>query len=162
MNMYLWGLLSVSFGAGQGRGALGSVLLTALIMTAPVLLLLRRFQLPFGSVTVIYGLNTLMMSLMMMPGEWRVPLLLLLAGLVADGFLVALRPSPARPWALRGFAFLLPMLVWAPYLGGAAVLGLSELSLELWLGISVMAGLGGVALSALVVPPTLPAEAQSA
>lgn len=161
MHMYLWGLLGMSFGAGQGRGMLGSVLLTALIMTAPVVLLLRRFQLPFGSITVIYGLNTVLMSQMMTPGEWRGPLLLVLAGLVADGLLVALRPSPARPWALRTFAFLLPLLVWGPFLGGASALGLSDLSLELWLGVSIMAGLGGLALSVLVVPPRLPAEAES-
>jgi hypothetical protein len=161
MHMYLWGLLIAPQGLGdvQTRGELGSVLLTALILAAPVLLLLRRFRLPFGAVTLMYGLNTALMTLMLVPGEWRVPLLLVAAGLVVDALLVLLNPSPARPWALRAFAFLLPLAVWGPYLGGLVGLGLSNLSLELWLGVAVMAGLGGVGLSALVVPPPLPAEA---
>jgi len=163
MHMYLWGLLAAPQGLGyvQTRGELGSILLTALILAAPVLLLLRRFRLPFGAVTLMYGLNTALMTLMLVPGEWRVPLLLLAAGLVADALLLLLDPSPARPWALRAFAFLLPLVVWGPYLGGLSLLGLSNLSLELWLGVAVMAGLGGVGLSALVVPPALPPEAAS-
>ncbi|MBB5233218.1 hypothetical protein [Deinococcus budaensis] len=161
MHMYLWGLLAAPQGLGyvQTRGELGSILLTALILAAPVLLLLRRFRLPFGAVTLMYGLNTGLMTLMLVPGEWRVPALLLASGLVADALLLLLNPSPARPWALRAFAFLLPLVVWGPYLGGLTGLGLSNLSLELWLGVAVMAGLGGVALSALVVPPPLPPEA---
>ena len=160
MHMYLWALLSAPQGLGyvQTRGELASVLVTALILAAPVLLLLRRFQLPFGAVTLMYGLNTVMMTLMLVPGEWRVPLLLVACGLVADVLLLLLRPSPARPWALRAFAFLLPLAVWGPYLGGLALLHLTNLSLELWLGMAVMAGLGGLGLSALVVPPPVPAE----
>ncbi|EYB68241.1 hypothetical protein DEIPH_ctg025orf0088 [Deinococcus phoenicis] len=161
MHMYLWGLLLAPQGLGfvQTRGELGGILLTALILAAPVLLLLRRFRLPFGAVTVMYGLNTVLMTLMLVPGEWRVPLLMVAAGLVVDALLLVLDPSPARPWALRAFAFLLPLAVWGPYLGGLTLLHLSNLSLELWLGVAVMAGLGGVALSALVVPPPVPAEA---
>lgn len=161
MHMYLWALLDAPQGLGyvQTRGELGSILVTALILAAPVLLLLRRFRLPFGAVTLMYGLNTLLMTLMLVPGEWRVPLLMLAAGLVIDALLLLLNPSPARPWALRAFAFLLPLAVWGPYLGLLVGLGLSNLSLELWLGVAVMAGLGGMALSALVVPPPVPTEA---
>lgn len=162
MHMYLWGLLSAPQGLGyvQTRGELGSILVTALILAAPVLLLLRRFRLPFGAVTLMYGLNTLLMTLMLVPGEWRVPLLMLAAGLVVDALLLLLNPSPARPWALRAFAFLLPLVVWGPYLGLLVALRLSNLSLELWLGVAVMAGLGGVGLSALIVPPPVPTEAR--
>lgn len=162
MHMYLWGLLSAPQGLGyvQTRGELGSILLTALILAAPVLLLLRRFRLPFGAVTVMYGLNTLLMTLMLVPGEWRLPLLLLAAGLVADALLLLLNPAPGRPWALRAFALLLPLTVWGPYLGGLVLLRLTNLSLELWLGVAVMAGLGGLGLSALIVPPPVPAEAE--
>lgn len=161
MHMYLWGLLAAPQGLGyvQTRGELSSILLTALILAAPPLLLLRRFRLPFGAMTLMYGLNTGLMTLMLVPGEWRVPLLMLAAGLVADALLLLLNPSPARPWALRAFAFGLPLAVWVPYLGGLVGLGLTNLSLELWLGVAVMAGLGGVGLSALVVPPPMPAEA---
>ncbi len=159
MHMYMWGLLIVPQGLGwvQTRGELSAVLLTALILAGPVLLTLRRFDLPFGAVTLMYGLANLGMAVMLSPGDFRVPLLALLTGLLADVLAALLRPAPGRVWAWRLFAFLLPLAVWVPYLGGVVRLGLSNLSLELWLGVAVMSGLGGVALSVLLVPPAVPA-----
>jgi len=161
IHMYMWGLLSVPQGLGwiQTRGELSAVLLTALMLATPVLLLLRRFALPFGAITVMYTLTNTAMALMLAPGDWRVPGVALMCGLLADLLCVLLHPSPVRVWAFRAFAFLLPLAVWIPYLGGAVWMGLSNLSLELWLGVAVMTGLGGLALSALVLPPTLPAAA---
>ncbi|MGY2896303.1 hypothetical protein [Deinococcus sp. UYEF24] len=161
IHMYMWGLLSVPQGLGwvQTRGELSAVLLTALMLATPVLLLLRRFALPFGAITVMYTLTNTAMALMLAPGDWRVPGVALVCGLLADLLCVLLRPSPVRVWAFRAFAFLLPLVVWIPYLGGAVWLGLSNLSLELWLGVAVMTGLGGLALSALVLPPALPVAA---
>ncbi|SEI57682.1 hypothetical protein SAMN04488058_10126 [Deinococcus reticulitermitis] len=163
MHMYLWGLMVVPQGLGwvQTRGELSAILLTALILAAPVLLLLRRFELPFGAITLMYVLTHLGLSAMLTPGDGRVPLVALVTGLLADVLAAWLRPSPARVWAWRAFAFLLPLGVWAPYLGGAARLGLSNLSLELWLGVAVMTGLGGLALSVLLLPPPLPREARA-
>ena len=158
MHMYMWGLLTVPQDLGwvQTRGELSAVLLTALLLAAPMLLLLRRFDLPFGAVALTYAAVNLGMSVMLAPGEWRVVLLALLSGLLADVLCALLRPSPARVWAWRAFAFLLPLCVWVPYLGGAVRLGLSNLSLELWLGVAVMSGLGGLGLSVLLVPPPVP------
>lgn len=160
MHMYMWGLLVVPQGLGwvQTRGELSAILLTALMLAAPVLLLLRRFELPFGATTLMYTVTNLGMSVMLTPGDWRVPLLALVTGLLADVLAALLRPSPARVWAWRAFAFLLPLCVWVPYLGVAVRLGLSNLSLELWLGVAVMTGFGGLALSALLLPPPLPPE----
>lgn len=163
MQMYFWGLLGAPQGTTsyfQLRSELGAILLTALILAAPVLLLLRRFRLPFGAITLMYGLNTLMMTLMLVPGAWREPVLMLAVGLVLDALLLWLDPSPRRAAAFRVFASLLPLLVWAPYLALNVWLGLSLLSLELWLGVAVMAGLGGLALSVLVLPPALPPETE--
>ncbi|THF88603.1 hypothetical protein E7T09_05265 [Deinococcus sp. KSM4-11] len=161
MHMYMWGLLMVPQGLGwvQTRGELSAVLLTALIMTAPVLLLLRRFTLPFGAITVMYAVTNLGLALMLQPGDFRVPVLALACGLLADVLHAVMQPSPRRLHHLRAFSFLLPLCVWVPYLGGAVRLGLSNLSLELWLGVAVMAGLGGLGLSALLFPPALPPEA---
>ncbi|WP_309572837.1 hypothetical protein [Deinococcus sp.] len=164
MHMYMWGLMMVPQGLGwvQTRGELSAVLLTSLILTAPVLLLLRRFTLPFGAITVMYTVTNLGLALMLRPGDFRVPLLALGCGFLADAVHMALRPSPERIYHLRAFAFLLPLCVWVPYLGGAVQLGQSDLSLELWLGMAVMAGLGGLGISALLFPPALPPEALAA
>ncbi|WP_102126968.1 hypothetical protein [Deinococcus planocerae] len=167
MHMYAWVLAADGLGDGLSysgaRTLLTSTLLTALMLAAPVLLLLRRWHLPFGAVTVMYLLNTGLMRAMT-GGLDQFPVVLALAGvagLVADGLIQWLRPSPARPWAYRAFAVLLPLLVWLPFFAGAAGLGQLNASLELWTGVCVMAALGGLALSALIVPPAVPQEAEA-
>ena len=141
---------------------LSATLLSALMLAAPVLLLLRRWQLPFGAVGLMYLTNTALMGGMLggQANVFLVILLALFAGLAADLLIVWLRPSPGRTLSYRTFATLLPLLVWVPFFVGAQRLNLLGASLELWTGVCVMAALGGLVLSALIVPPRLPAEAQ--
>ncbi|WP_110885151.1 hypothetical protein [Deinococcus yavapaiensis] len=165
MNMYLWALYRVPQGYGENAssGDLASILLTAVMLAAPVLLLVKRWQLPFGAVTVLYGVNSALMIVLapwLGDARWRVLLVGLVAGFLTDVLIAVLRPSPKRTVELRIFATALPLTVWLPYLGGAQALGLLSISLELWLGVCVMAALGGLALSGLIVPPALPSEAE--
>lgn len=163
MHMYAWVLVDLPDGSSYSgaRTLLTSTLLTALMLAAPVLLLLRRWHLPFGAVALMYLINTLLMRAMTSGlGQWPVLLVLaFLAGLVADGLIQWLRPSPGRPWAYRLFAALLPLPLWVPFFAAAQALGQTAASLELWTGGCVMAALGSLALSALIVPPALPPEA---
>jgi hypothetical protein len=163
MHMYTWALVDLPnagnyFGA---RSLVTSTLLTSVMLTAPVLLLLRRWQLPFGAVALTYLLNTALMR-GMVSGLDNMPVVMvlaLLAGLAADGLILWLRPSPGRVAAYRTFATVLPLLVWVPFFTGAALMKQFSASLELWTGACVMAALGGLVLSALIVPPRLPTEA---
>ena len=164
MHMYTWALVGLPAASSYegARTFVTGTLLTSLMLSAPVLLLLRRWQLPMGSVTLIFGLNTLLMRGMTVGLEYEagVLLLALLAGLAADLLLRWLRPSPLRPAAYRTFAAALPLLVWVPYFAvGGRASGVGA-SLELWAGACVMAALGGLALSTLMVPPALPEGAE--
>jgi len=164
MHLYAWALVNLPNAASfdGARSLLTSMLLTALMLTAPVLLLLRRWHLPFGAVGLIYLINTLLMRAMT-AGLGNMPVLLLLAllaGLAADLLIMWWRPSPGRPVAYRAFAAALPLLLWVPFFAGAQRLDAFGTSLELWTGACVMAALGGLALSALIVPPALPPEAR--
>ncbi len=164
MHMYAWALLDVPSAVGyQGaRSLVMSTLLTSLMLSAPVLLLLRRWTLPLGAVGLMYGLNTALMFGMAVGLDEMLPkvvALALLSGLAADLLQLWLRPSPQRPWAYRTFAAALPLLLWVPFFVGARQLGLLDASLELWTGTCVMAALGSLALSGLIVPPAVPLEA---
>ena len=158
MHMYAWTLVSLPAASSfdGARSFVASTLLTSMILTAPVLLLLLRWDLPFGTVTLMFTVNTVLMRGMTVGlTEDTAPLLVMLgAGLTADVLMRALRPSPTRRAAYRTFAALLPLTVWVPYLTlTAADRGAS---LELWTGACFMAALGGLALSTLTVPPALP------
>ena len=168
MHMYAWALVDLPNAASYdgARSLLTSTLLTGLMLSAPVLLLLRRWQLPFGAVGLMYLLNTALMRGMATElGNLPIIFVLaLLAGLAADLLIYWWRPSPGRPLAYRAFSVLLPLLLWVPFFAGAHFVGAQGMnafgaSLELWTGACVMSALGGLVLSTLIVPPSLPVEA---
>ena len=161
MHMYLWAFLMVPNGAPDDRAALAFTLVTALILAAPPLILLRRFALPPGALTVMYAVNTLLMVLMtvgLAQGGQLVGLLAII-GLALDVLAWVLRPSPRRVYAYRAFSALLGLVTWFGFYTAVKLTQGLTMSLELWAGVCVMTGLGGLALGALIVPPALPREA---
>jgi hypothetical protein len=125
-----------------------------------VLPLLARFELAFGSLALLLGLNAVFVTAM----DHLDPIVLVaaVAGLVGDALLARLRPSPARPWALRAFAFLLPAVLFGLYdLAIGLVDGLAWPA-HVWAGSIVVAGLAGAALSLLLVPAAAAAPARPA
>jgi len=130
-------------------GVIGIVLQSGVIM-AVVLLMLRRFVLPAGSVTLIFGINAALVSIVR--EQFLMIGVALLAGAAADTFLsFAGRPLQGR--ALRLFSFLTPAFLTLTYF---AVLMTTQgvwWSVHVWAGSIVVAGLVGWLLSYLVEPP---------
>ena len=139
--------------AGQALGIAGIVLQTALAMGF-ILLAMRRWQLPFGSLTLALGLNAALMSVMR--DRWEMIIVALVAGLAADLLALVLRPSVARPTALRLWALAVPAILYVCYFTAIALLARIVWSLHLWTGAIVLAGITGLLLSYLLVPPALP------
>ncbi|MBN6057188.1 hypothetical protein JYK22_35015, partial [Nonomuraea sp. RK-328] len=145
-------------GPGADRVAVAMVV-TNLIMLSPVLLLVRRWALPFGSVTVMYTIMVLM------PGAQtefsNVPILVsfVAAGFVSDLLIRRLRPSGERRAAYWAFAGLSAFVTWSLYIGVASATGGGlPATPELWTGAPVIAGLIGLALGALFLPNAVTAE----
>ncbi|WP_246147501.1 hypothetical protein [Nonomuraea turkmeniaca] len=148
-----------------------TIALTNIVLLAPVLLLVRRWRLPFGSVTIMYALAVLM------PGAQtafdNVPILVsvVAGGLAADVLILWLRPSAGRRFAFWAFAGLSSFATWSLYIGFAAATGggLPDTP-ELWTGAPIVAGLIGLLLGALFLPnevslpgaPDLPDKADRA
>ncbi|MFC5826441.1 hypothetical protein [Nonomuraea insulae] len=143
-----------------GAGGLATAMvLTNVILLAPVLLLARRWRLPFGSVTVMYTLAALM------PGAQteftNVPVLLSIVtgGLVSDLLIRWLRPSAARRTAYWAFAGLSGLATWSLYIAFASATGGGLPAVpELWTGSPIIAGLIGLALGALFLPNAIGVE----
>ncbi len=185
MNLYLWGLGWVNhtqdsvrffggsrFASGTQRVSnlaqtvnLAQILITTLLLVTPVLYLLLRWRLPFGSAMILYTTVALLMGAMLgyiVQFPERV-LSVTLAGLLTDALIRALRPAPARRWAFRAFAFLAPLALWLPHFALVPLrVGGEGWDKELWGGITLMSGLAGFALSLLMLPPALPAPEAAA
>lgn len=132
---------------GQALGITSIIVQTTILMTG-ILLLIRRWIIPAGSITLLLAI---VITLGGVPHhEFRFIPGGVLTGLVADSLLVYLRPSVDRPAALRVFTFVVPALLYTSYfLTLAATEGIGW-SVHLWMGAIVIAGIVGVLLSYLI------------
>ena len=140
------------------------VIVPALLMSATLLLLLRRWALPFGAVSfLLLGNSTLMYLLRAADyGGAQGPVILLaalFAGLVGDLLLRRLQRPRIGAGALHFFAFLVPFSYFIAFFVILQLSGGIWWSVHMWTGVSVMAGAFSLGLSFVAVPPSLPEEA---
>jgi len=140
-------------------GMLGIVFQSAVLMGV-VLLLVRRFDLPPGTLTFVMGVNAVFVTLI----NAADPIILIgvAGGVVADVAYALLRPAPSRPGRLRVFAFLVPTVLYALYFAGLIHADGVWWPVHLWAGAPVVAGLTGWLVSVLVVPPRVPETSEAA
>jgi Tol biopolymer transport system component len=137
----------------EATTALGiaGILLQAALFMGVLLFALRRWALPPGAATVMLTLSAILISFM--ADEFRLIPVAFLAGVVADVALVVLRPGPERPGALRAVAFGVPVVYFLLYFAVLQLTGGVGWVIHLWAGAPFMAGVLGLFLSYLVVPP---------
>lgn len=152
-----------STGSGPTRGITDILLITALTMSF-VLLALRRWQLPFGTFAFMFGLNGALM-VVFSPHSLLVSVpTALLGGLAADLVYRFLQPSLDQPASVRLFAFLVPAMFYALYFVDLAIVGPVIFqggiiwSVPFWAGAPVIAGIAGLLLSFVMIPPAQVAE----
>lgn len=159
------GVAAAGGGAGLGRAdvhasrqvtELSSVLITNLLLTAPLLAMIARWRIPFGSATLLFvsvaGLSSAEHSFK--SGE----LILAAAagGVAADTLVALLRPSLQRPAALRVVATAIPAALWLSYFAVTALFSGLAWPTELWTGAVALTALSGLGVGLLVtaaVPP---------
>jgi hypothetical protein len=139
----------------QELGVLG-VLLSTVLMIGVVLPLVVRFHLPVGSLTVLLGANAVLTSAMSHLDP--VVLVFVAGGVAGDILLVWLRPGRERVVALRVFAAAVPLMTYALYFGYLLATNDIVWPEHVWLGSIALAGLVGLLVSLLVVPPPDPSR----
>lgn len=180
MHMYMWALLR-NFHTQTFAGSIATrypgalrpirdfsqiaglegILLTNVILLAPVLLMVRRWRIPFGSVTFLFVINTIMMSALREFRAGEVMALMLIVGLIADGLVQALKPWNGRAASFRAVAALIPLALWSGFFGVALFGAGVAWSPELTAGVTVMAAISGFGLSLLMAPPAIPPRVEA-
>lgn len=135
----------------QIRGV-ATLLLTSLLLVAPVLLVLRRWQPPFGFVTFVFGAVAALLGAQHNFQLWPAVVAAVAAGLAGDLLISAWRPSPVRLGAYRAVAALLPAVLLGGYFAAVAVVFTLAWPPELWAGTVFYGTLTGLALSLLMLP----------
>ena len=137
----------------QALGVSGIILHAALLI-GMVLLAVRRWTLPVGSLTLIFVLNAAAMSVL--NDQYWLIIPALLAGAAGDVLRRWLEPSVTRPWALRAFAAGVPVVLYLFYFLALMLTAGVWWSVHLWTGSVVLAGIAGWLISYLIVPPPAP------
>lgn len=135
---------------GDVGRALGvaSIMLQSALLIGTILIALRRWHLPPGTLTFLFTFNAALMTVFE-DHHWVI-VVAACAGLCADLLVQVLRPSPERPWALRLFASVVPALLYLFYFVGVMRTGHNFWSIHLWVGSVVMAAVIGLLISLLV------------
>ena len=155
----LWGI-----GASQAshqleeQGVL-SFLLDTVIYLGMILLLMRRWTLAPGALSVFFAINAVAMGFLLPGAEGSYPIGLVIARIIAgvaiDLLYQRLQPSVQHLSALRVFAVVVPLIVGSLYfVAGQLIAGIAW-SIHLWLGSIVMAGIAGLLISYVSAPPHL-------
>ena len=145
---------------GQIAGAT-SILLTTVLLMGPTLLVMRRWQLPVGSLIVVWGLNTLAMFIVNWHHSYApwLALAMVAAIVVIDLVRGQMEPLLEKRNAFRLFAALAPFLLMGSYFVAIQLTEGTRWSIHLWTGVVVEAAIVGWLLSFLVLPPSMPDEA---
>ncbi len=137
------------------------VLIPSVLLMGFILFFTRRWTLPLGSLTFLIAGNAALMFLLgeSYSGEhWPTLVAALAGGVVADVLYAWLRPSPQRIVELRVFAFAVPFLLFLFYFTSLILTATIYWRIHMWLGAPFLAGVVGLGLSLVAVPPTLPAS----
>jgi hypothetical protein len=153
-----------------------SLAVTNLLLILPLLTLLRRWTLPFGTATILYATVGALSGATTGFGNIDMIVGLLLAGVCVDALARWLRPLPQRPTRLRVFATLAPLVTWTIYVVTAYLFAPDalpaasgalpaaseaqpEVLVELYTGAPIVQALIGLLMSFLLVPGGLPVAA---
>ncbi|HEY4419600.1 MAG TPA: hypothetical protein VGN22_08780 [Pseudonocardia sp.] len=129
------------------------IVLTSLVLLAPLLLLARRWHLPVGTATIGFAIAALISAVLMSFERLTIPIAVVAAGVLVDLLAAWLRPSADRRAAFWLFGALAPLVTWAVYIGAASITtGRLPAIVEFWTGMPVITALLGWALAALMLP----------
>jgi hypothetical protein len=148
--------LSTKQGPQVSRIAAG-IVITNIVLLAPLLLVTRRWPLPRGTATIVFGLSATISCVLSGFRNLDLCAAMLVAGVLVDVLAVVLAPTGWRRTAYWLFGALAGFVTWAVYiLAASAFVGRLPAVAEFWTGMPAVAGLIGWLLAALMLPNALP------
>ncbi|MDD9265883.1 hypothetical protein ACFPES_02440 [Paenibacillus sp. GCM10023248] len=127
-------------------------LVTTLLLVLPVMLVMRRWRLPLGTVTYFFVLEAVLMAGLDGFNHYGSIVILLISGIVGDWLFYMLSGKEADAWQYRLVFFLLPVLIWGLYFADLQLYHTLDWSPELWGGTMFICGLASLGLSIMTAP----------
>lgn len=136
----------------QVTAGIASMLITTVIVMGAVLLLIRDWPIPVGSLFALFAVYGLLMEFLEgyeFPQEVITPLV---GGVAAEVLYRVVRPDHEHLLRMRAFAFLVPVVLWSVHMVVISQTIEINWPVAVWSGIIVMSGLASVGLSLLAFP----------
>jgi len=133
------------------------ILVTNLILLAPIFLALRRWRLQFGSATLVFVGVSFAMSALTSFDLGATVFAALLGGLVADTVIDYYQPDAHETRGYRVMAGVTPLVLWTAYFLILRFVYDIEWPFDLWLGTTLLASISGLLLSYVAIAPVVPA-----
>jgi hypothetical protein len=135
---------------------IGGIMIFSAVLVAAVLYLRRRWFLPFGSITLLCGLLSVLFPFFTEFRNLHLIAALIVTGLLIDGLLQWLTPlDPPSRVRVRILGALIPLAIWGPYELSIAIADGLGWEPTVYLGmLSTTAGVG-FAIALLMFPPEI-------
>ncbi|MCA1842898.1 MAG: hypothetical protein LC792_06840 [Actinobacteria bacterium] len=134
----------------------GDEIVWTVLLMGMSLLVLRRWRLPIGSFTILFGVTTVAVNAVWdFDHGWTI-VAGVIGGLAADVLVQRLDPRPARPLQYRIFSAVVPAVTWAAYFITVAIAYGMGWTAPMWAGAVTFAVPIGLLISALIVPMSIP------
>lgn len=133
---------------------LASIILSSLLITGTVLFIARWWHAPLGTFALVFAIDYTLCTVLADNSIKVILISIILSamlGFIVDLFYLWLKPSVMRKTAFYLFGFLVPLCMQIFYFVVTAILSGVVWSANLWAGSIVMASLGGLLVSYLLV-----------
>jgi hypothetical protein len=138
------------------------ILVTNFIFLAPILMALRRWRLPFGSVTLVWTVVAAGLQSLSEFQTWATVIAAFVGGLAADICLTLTNRSGRSTLGCRLLGGFGPLALWGAYFLALGVVHHDAWPGDLYLGTMCVAAMTGLALSFVAEPIADPASPRSA
>ncbi|SEC62503.1 hypothetical protein SAMN05443246_4746 [Paenibacillus sp. GP183] len=155
--MYAWSFRNQLPGAHQEDSVGRSIvdfLITTMLLVVPIMVILRRWKLPFGTVTYFFIFESVLMGVLDGFSHFSSNIILLISGIAGDLLFRMIKDKNAGDWLYRGVFFLLPIFIWGLYFLDLQISNKLSWSPELWGGAIFLSALCSLGLSILASPIT--------
>jgi hypothetical protein len=153
--MYAWSFRQ-NLWMARGEDAIGRAvvdfLITTMILVIPLMFVLRRWKLPFGTVTFFFLFESIFLAVLDGFSDSSSIIILLISGVIGDVLFREIKERDAADWRYKAVFFVLPILIWGLYFAHLKLFETLTWSPELWGGSIFLCALSSLGLSILAAP----------
>ena len=155
--MYAWSFRQ-SLWMAREEDAIGRAvvdfLITTMILVIPLMFVLRRWKLPFGTVTFFFLFESIFLAVLDGFRDYGSIIILLISGVIGDVLFREIKEREVTDWRYKAVFFVLPVLIWGLYFTNLKLFHTLDWSPELWGGSIFLCALSSLGLSILAAPVT--------